>query len=269
MSTDLLFRLQDVDLTYSLDGAQQICAVRGLSFEVGRGERIALIGPSGCGKTTTIDLLAGFIRPSRGVAFFKDAPVNGADGSRGVLFQSTTLFPWRSVAGNVAFGSKLQRLKRKEREEQVEELLETVGLRGLGDLYPFQLSGGMAQRVEVARVLANEPEALLLDEPFSRLDAQTRYRLQLWLMDLLDKLNMTLILVTHDIEEAILLADRVLVMSARPGRIETEVPISIADRKTLDVISSTEFGELKARLLDCLSAVGSVRTSNKDEGSLK
>jgi NitT/TauT family transport system ATP-binding protein len=203
-------------------------AVREVGLEVRRGEFLVIVGPSGCGKTTFLHSVAGLIAPTSGELLLSGHPVRGPGPERALVFQQPSLLPWRTVRRNVSYGPDLQgTLGRAELRERVDGLLRLVGLEGFGGRFPATLSGGMQQRVNLARALAVEPELLLLDEPFASLDAQTRERLQGELLQIWEQLGMTAIFVTHDIKEAVLLADRVLVFTARPGTVKTCVDIDL------------------------------------------
>ncbi len=202
-------------------------AVEGASFDVPEGSIVAIVGPNGSGKSTLLRLIGGLLQPDSGEIRITDRPVEGADPRVGIVFQEPRLLPWRDVIGNVALPLELAGVARPAREERARELLDLVGLAGFDRARPHQLSGGMRQRAAVARALIREPSVLLLDEPFSALDALTRERLDLELLRLWERTGTTIVLVTHDIAEAVFLADRVLVLSARPGRVVADVPVDM------------------------------------------
>lgn len=208
--------IRDVSITLG-EGAQSFNAVKDLSLHVAPEEFVAILGPSGCGKSTLLGALAGHIPISGGSLAVDGTPVLAPAPDRGIVFQRHTLFPWRSALENVAFGPKMQGVARLERNARAREILNLVGLAGFEDRYPSELSGGMQQRVEIARVLINRPRLLLMDEPFGALDAQTRLTMQSMLLELWAEIRTTVVFVTHDIDEALYLADRVLIMSPRPG----------------------------------------------------
>jgi NitT/TauT family transport system ATP-binding protein len=193
-----------------------------ISLRVGRGEFVAILGPSGCGKSTLLRLVAGLDRPTVGSLFTDGKPIEGPDPSRVVVFQDPTLYPWRTVWGNVALGLEAQGLLRTHRE-RINEALRVVGLTGFANAYPHQLSGGMSQRAALARVLVNDPRLLILDEPLGQLDSLTRITMQSELVSLWQRAGFTVLLVTHDVEEALFLAGRVIVLSERPARIKAEI----------------------------------------------
>jgi NitT/TauT family transport system ATP-binding protein len=239
-------------------GSQAFDAVQDVSLSIAPGEFVCVLGPSGCGKSTLLGALAGHWTPSRGSIHVDGAPVAGPHPDRGLVFQQHTLFPWKKVLDNVAFGLKMQGVGRRERRERARELLGLVGLAGFEDRYPIQLSGGMQQRVEIARVLINHPRVMLMDEPFGALDAQTRLKMQELLLDVWARVNTTIIFITHDIDEALFLADRILVMSPRPGRIIDEIRLDFARPRHPDLMTSNHFTHLKRRCLDLLHPQASI-----------
>ena len=229
-----------------------------VSVTVEAGEFICLLGPSGCGKSTLLGALAGHLSPSTGKLKLDGAPIAGPDLDRGLVFQHHTLFPWKTVIDNVGYGLKMKGVPRAEREKRARELLALVGLEGFEHRYPRELSGGMQQRVEIARVLINHPRVLLMDEPFGALDALTRTRMQELLLDLWTKMSTTIVFVTHDIDEALFLADRVLVLSPRPGRIVEELPVRFSRPRNASLLTHPEFVALKRRCLSLLHHEGDV-----------
>jgi NitT/TauT family transport system ATP-binding protein/sulfonate transport system ATP-binding protein len=209
-----------------------------------------VLGPSGCGKSTLLRIVAGLDRPSAGRVLLDGRAVTGPGADRGMVFQSYTLFPWLTVAENIAFGLEEKGVPRAERERIVAAYVERVGLKGFENHHPKQLSGGMQQRTAIARALANDPEILLLDEPFGALDNQTRGLMQELLLGIWEREQKTVLFVTHDIEEAIFLASRVVVMSARPGRIKVDIPVELPHPRHYTVKTSPAFSALKARLTE-------------------
>ena len=233
-------------------GERSFEALHDVSLTVKPGEFICILGPSGCGKSTLLGALAGHLPPSAGTIRVDGKPVQGPHPDRGLVFQQHTLFPWKSVLDNVAFGLKMKGVKRDERRTQARELLKLVGLEGFEHSYPSQLSGGMQQRVEIARVLINHPRVMLMDEPFGALDAQTRLKMQELLLDVWASIKTTVVFITHDIDEALFLADRILIMSPRPGRIIEEITLDFARPRHADLVTSGEFVRLKRHCLDLL-----------------
>lgn len=227
-------------------------AVSDVTLSIAPGEFVCLLGPSGCGKSTLLGALAGHIPVARGQLAVDGKPVDGPHPDRGIVFQHHTLFPWKSVLENVAFGPKMRGIGRKARRQKAEEILGLVGLQDFTNRYPKQLSGGMQQRVEIARVLVNRPRLLLMDEPFGALDALTRINMQELLLDIWSRVRTTIVFVTHDIDEALFLADRVLVMSTRPGRIIEEIKVPFRRPRDAAVTVAQEFAQLKRRCLELL-----------------
>ena len=221
-----------------------------VSLDVEDNDFITVLGPSGCGKSTLLRLVAGLEQPSAGKILLDDAPIDGPGADRGVVFQSYTLFPWLNVRQNICFGLREKGLPQAEQREISERFIAQVGLRGFEEHFPKQLSGGMQQRVAIARALANDPKILLLDEPFGALDNQTRVLMQELLLGIWESARKTVLFVTHDIDEAIFMANRVVVFSARPGRIEAEVTTDLPHPCHYTIKTSPEFMALKARLTE-------------------
>ncbi len=231
--------------------APDLVAIGDLSFHVGEGEVVVLLGPSGCGKTTVVRLGAGFEAPTRGRIFFRDQLVTGPSRLRGVVFQQYSSFPWLSVLENAQFGLKYRPNVRDDgKKELAMHYLELVGLEGFAGRFPAELSGGMQQRLAIARTLAADPEILLMDEPFGSLDAQTREVLQMVLLQIHAKARKSTLFVTHDVEEAVFLADRIIVLSARPARIAMEVHVNLTKPRELHLKSQQSFLDLKRSLLE-------------------
>jgi NitT/TauT family transport system ATP-binding protein len=226
-----------------------ITALAGVSFEVKDREFAVLVGTSGCGKSTVLRLVAGLARPTEGRVLLDGREVSGPGADRGMVFQSYTLFPWLTVQRNVEFGPRLRGVPADERTRLARHYLGQVGLRGFEGVYPKELSGGMMQRAAIARALANDPSVLLMDEPFGALDAQTRSFMGELLLSVWEQAEKTVLFVTHDIEEAIFLGDRVLVMTARPGRIREEIHVPLPRPRTVDMLSSETFVALKRRVM--------------------
>jgi NitT/TauT family transport system ATP-binding protein len=232
---------------------QQVDAVRGLDLRVEPGQFVCLLGPSGCGKSTLLSALAGHLVPAGGTLTLDGQPIAGPDRQRGLVFQHPTLFPWKNLLDNVAFGLKMQGTGRVERDAAARAMLAQVGLAGFEQRFPFELSGGMQQRAELARVLLNRPRVLLMDEPFGALDALTRHRMQALLLSLWTRHRTTVVFVTHDIDEALFLGDRVLVMGAQPGRIVEDVVVDLPRPRHEGQTTEPAFNALKRHCLDMLS----------------
>lgn len=211
-------------------GGTRVDALSGVSLSVHPGEFVTIAGPSGCGKTTLLRLLAGFQRPSAGEVLVGGAPVTAPGSDRGVVFQSPNLFPWLTVRGNVELGPRLRGVRRAQRRAEATRYLELVGLADFADHRPYELSGGMQQRCQIARVLVNSPSIVLMDEPFGALDALTRERLQGELLEIWRATGQTILFITHSVDEAVYLGSRVLVMSPRPGRIVLDEPAVFGTR---------------------------------------
>ncbi|GCF10844.1 ABC transporter ATP-binding protein [Dictyobacter arantiisoli] len=226
-------------------------ALQDVSLEIQKQEFVVAVGPSGCGKTTLLNLLAGFEEPSQGSIHFDGRVLRGPGAERVVVFQQPTLYPWLAVRDNIALGLKLKKLRPID-WERVDYFIEMMGLQGFAKHSPYQLSGGMQQRVAIARALIVEPAVLLMDEPFGALDAQTRNDMQEFLLNLWERIKATIFFITHDVEEAILLADRVVVMTAHPGRIASEITVTLPRPRTWNMILSEEFLDLKRQVLEIL-----------------
>jgi NitT/TauT family transport system ATP-binding protein len=237
------------NVTKTFGGKTPVTALADVDLTIGEGEFVALLGPSGCGKSTLLNLIAGFETASGGAVLFDGTHVTRPGPDRGVVFQEASLLPWLSVWENVVFGPKVQKQSRADYEARAKEIIRLVGLEKFHDALPVQLSGGMRQRVGIARVLVMNPKALLMDEPFGALDAQTRLSMQQLLLDVWQKVGTTVLFVTHDIDEAILLADRVCVMSARPGRITRDIPIELRRPRSIDDLTTPDFVRYKAMIM--------------------
>ena len=228
---------------------RRVLAVQDIDLAISPREFAAILGPSGCGKSTLLNMVAGFEQPTRGSVRAGGEEVGEPSPRRAVVFQEAALFPWLSVMQNVVFGPKTQGQSPAEYGERAAQILDQVGLRGFESHYPAELSGGMRQRVGIARVLIMQPEVLLMDEPFGSLDAQTRSLMQELLLEVWEQHHQTVLFVTHDIEEALLLADRVCVMTARPGRIKKIIEVRIPRPRAIEVTASPEFNELRREVL--------------------
>jgi NitT/TauT family transport system ATP-binding protein len=223
-------------------------ALDGISFRTHRREFVCVIGPSGCGKSTLIRILAGLERQTSGAVLLDGKPVEGPGADRGMVFQGYTLFPWLTVKKNVMFGLKMNGAGRTQAEREALQWLDLVGLAKFADVYPHQLSGGMKQRVAIARALANQPRILLMDEPFGALDAQTRAKMQTHLLDIWRNIDVTVLFITHDLDEAIFLADRILVLKAHPGEVQELIEVPVPRPRDYSQVNSPEFIATKARL---------------------
>ena len=209
------------------DNNSETEALKNVSFDVEDGEFVCLLGPSGCGKTTLLRIIAGLETLTSGEITLNGIPITGPDPKRGMVFQQYSLFPWRTVMDNITFGLEMQGINKNEARIQVEKYIDLVGLEQFKNSYPFELSGGMQQRAAIARALANEPEVLLMDEPFGALDAQTRNILQDELLKIWEQKHVTFLFVTHSVDEAVFLSDRVIAMTSRPGRVKEIVDIDL------------------------------------------
>ena len=216
-------------------------ALQDISLDIKQGEFICVVGPSGCGKSTLLNLVAGLDRPSEGQLLFDNKPITGSGADRVVVFQEAALYPWLNVRANVEFGLKMKGVSKSDRKPIVDKYLELVNLRSFERAFVHELSGGMKQRVQLARALAVEPRMLLMDEPFAALDAQTRDVLQLELQDIWARTGSTIFFITHNVREAALLADRVFVMTPGPGRIKAEIPVALQRPRHLDTHAVVDF----------------------------
>jgi NitT/TauT family transport system ATP-binding protein len=229
-------------------GKGKVTALNDVSFNVHRKEFVSVIGPSGCGKSTLIRILAGLDRPSSGVVKLDGEKVEGPCKDRGMVFQGYTLFPWLCVRDNVTFGPRMAGISTAKANEKAAEWLDVIGLRRFADHYPDQLSGGMKQRVAIARALANEPRILLMDEPFGALDAQTRAGMQAHLIKVWDSVDLTILFITHDLDEAVYLSDRIVVLAAHPGRINEVIEVPVPRPRDRAQFLSPSFLATKNRL---------------------
>ncbi|MCC7447023.1 MAG: ABC transporter ATP-binding protein [Anaerolineae bacterium] len=252
MSMKPKLQLRDITMTFRTRRGGQVTAVDDLSLDVADREFISIVGPSGCGKSTLLRVVAGLVNPAGGDVLLDGRQITGPGADRGMVFQSYTLFPWLTVQGNVEFGPRLKGLPGSERAALAREYLSMVGLQGFENSYPKELSGGMMQRVAIARALANDPEVLLMDEPFGALDAQTRVIMQELLVNLWQRTPKTILFVTHDIDEALFLSDRVYIMTARPGRIKQTLDVHLPRPRTFDMITEPAFIEQKRAVLDAI-----------------
>ncbi len=261
-------RIDNVALRFTSRGGVPVTALENISLDVADKEFSVIVGPSGCGKTSLLRLVAGLIEPTEGAITLDNARIGGPGKDRGMVFQSYTLFPWLTVQDNVEFGLRIAGVPAAQRRETARRFIAQVGLNGFERLYPKQLSGGMMQRVALARALANDPAILLMDEPFGALDSQTRSLMQELLLDIWQASHKTVLFITHDIDESILLGDRVYVMTARPGRIKEMVEISLPRPRTVDMLTTDAFMAIKRRIMHLIheEAMRSVATERQDAG---
>lgn len=232
--------------------SQPLTVLDNVEIELQANEFVCLVGSSGCGKSTLLKIIAGLMSPSEGEVRVEGEAVDGPGSDRGMVFQSYSLFPWLTVAKNVEFGLKLQGMAKPERQERIAYYLDVVGLGRFANALPKQLSGGMKQRAAIARALANEPEVMLMDEPFGALDAQTKEQLQQFMQEIWERTHMTILMVTHDVEEAIFLSHRVYIMDSHPGRIRENLQIPLPEHRELDIKLTPEFLDLKRHITNQL-----------------
>ncbi|WAZ26118.1 ABC transporter ATP-binding protein [Streptomyces cinnabarinus] len=250
--------------------ARRFTALDGIDLEIAAGEFVVLVGPSGCGKSTLLDLLGGLTRPTSGRILLDGTPVTEPGLDRGIVFQQYALLPWRTAQGNVEFGLEATGVPRRQRAARAKEFLDLVGLTGFEDRHPHELSGGMRQRVAIARSLAYDPQVLLMDEPFAALDAQTRESLQDELLRIWQRTGKTVVFITHGIDEAVYLGQRVAVMTSRPGRIKEIVPVAFDSRTaTDDLRSSAEFARYRHQIWSLLhDEVARAQQLEKEEAAV-
>ncbi|MFI6350089.1 ABC transporter ATP-binding protein [Streptomyces sp. NPDC050560] len=245
--------IDSVGRRFDVDGADFV-ALDDVNFTVGQGEFVCIVGPSGCGKSTLLMSIAGLVPPSSGRIVANGEPVRGPSPARGVVFQEGAVLPWRSVLRNVTYGLDMQGIGTKaERRERARELIRMVGLEKFEDRLPKALSGGMRQRLAIAQTLACDPSMLLMDEPFGALDAFTREAMQLALLDIWERQRTTVVFVTHGVDEAVILADRILIMAGGPGRIVREVRVPLARPRTPEVRGSAEFQEARQTVWETIN----------------
>ncbi|PIG09015.1 ABC transporter ATP-binding protein [Comamonas sp. 26] len=249
-----LLSIQGVSRTFTSHKGTSTQALLPVDFEVKENDFVTILGPSGCGKSTMLRIAAGLDFPTTGQVLLDGKVVDGPGADRGMVFQSYTLFPWLTVAQNIRFGLREKGVSEALQKERSDYFIAKVGLRGFENHYPKQLSGGMQQRTAIARALANDPKILLMDEPFGALDNQTRVLMQELLLGIWEAERKTVMFVTHDIDEAIFMANRVAVFSARPGRIKADIPVNLPHPRHYTVKTSPEFMELKARLTEEIRA---------------
>ena len=243
-----ILEIKSVSKTYDAGGDNPVKALDGVDLSIAEGEFVSIIGPSGCGKSTLFNIIGGMIDDHDGEVLIDGREVDGAHTDVGVVFQQESTFPWRTTLDNVAFPLEIEGIDKAEREETARKFIKLVGLEGFENHFPAQLSGGMKQRTAVARTLAYEPRIMLMDEPFGALDEQTRMLLGDKMLEIWAALNQTMLLITHNITEAVQLSDRVVVMSYRPGIIKEIIPIELPRPRTSEVIATPEFGTYVGKL---------------------
>jgi NitT/TauT family transport system ATP-binding protein len=245
-------RMEGVNKVYIKEGEEKLTALEDCTFLVPKGKTTVLMGPSGCGKTVLINLIAGYENPTSGAVFMDGQPVRGPGRDRLVVFQESALFPWMTVFANVTFGCQVQGMEEKETKEKANRILNVVGLSEFRDKYPSQLSGGMQRRAELARAMINEPKIMLMDEPFRGLDAMTRQLMQEFYVQLYEKEGHTNLFITHEIDEAIFLADRLAIMTFQPGKIKAEIEVDLPRPRSFKMLASSRFMEIRAHALELL-----------------
>jgi len=246
-SREVILEVKNLDKIYET-AKGETTALKNVSFKTHRREFVCVIGPSGCGKSTLVRILAGLESYTNGQVLLDGEPVTGPARDRGMVFQGYTLFPWLSVKKNIMFGLEMNNIPAEEAGREVELWLELVGLEKFAHAYPHELSGGMKQRVAIARALVNQPRILLMDEPFGALDAQTRCKMQSHLLEIWRNIDVTIVFITHDLDEAIYLADRILVLKAHPGEVQELIEVPVPRPRSSDQLFGAEFLATKARL---------------------
>ncbi|HSL01573.1 MAG TPA: ABC transporter ATP-binding protein [Rubrobacteraceae bacterium] len=244
--------IKDLKKVFSGQGNEEVEALAGIDLSITEGEFVSIVGPSGCGKSTLMEIVGGLTEPTGGEVLIDGEPINGPHPAVGLVFQQESAFPWRSVLGNVEFGLEMHGTPKEERRQRSRDLIELVGLQGFEDRYPEELSGGMRQRVAIARTLVMNPQVLLMDEPFGALDEQTRLILGDELLRIWSQSRATALFITHSIEEAVLLSDRVIVMSARPGSVKKVVPVDLERPRDSSVFGTPEFGRITGEIWEVL-----------------
>ena len=248
--------VDDISMTFELPGGGNVEALKNVSLDIREGELISVLGPSGCGKTTLLNILAGFLAPTGGQITLKGERVTGPSSERGMVFQQGALFEWMNVSKNIGFGPKMKGTPQPEIDNKVKDLLSTVGLQDFAEKMIYELSGGMQQRVALARCLANDPDVILMDEPLGALDALTREKMQSLVLDIWKKTGKTIILITHSVEEALLLGERLIVMAPRPGRIHKQYNLPFAEigvgADLREVKQHKDFGKTRDEILNMI-----------------
>ncbi len=260
MTVDAALEIRQITKTFDLGAGRSVTVVKDINFAVERNSICVLLGPSGCGKSTILRMMAGLETPTSGEIVIGGRTVDGPGRDRGMVFQAYTSFDWLSVRRNVEFGMKINGVAPAERHERAEHFINLVGLGKFADAYPSQLSGGMRQRVAIARTLANDPEVLLMDEPFGALDAETRWLMQELMIDVAEKTNTTMVIVTHDLEEAIFLADKIVFLSSHPGRVKEEIVPAFKNGKRIGdkerAVKLDGYAELESKLMHLMREEG-------------
>jgi NitT/TauT family transport system ATP-binding protein len=251
------------------EAKREFTAVKDFNLTVKKGEFVSIVGPSGCGKSTFLDILAGLSEPSSGEIYIDGHKISGPGLDRGIVLQGYALFPWRTVRQNIEYGLEIKKIKKAGRKEVSDHFIDLVDLNGFEDSYPYELSGGMKQRVAIARALAYDPEVLLMDEPFAAVDAQTRETLQEELLRIWDKTGKTIIFITHSIDEAVFLADRVVVMSTNPGTISAVITIPLPrPRRSATLRNSAGFSRVSGLVWNLLHGLGFAEIEDLDSAAL-
>ncbi|MGE0417509.1 MAG: ABC transporter ATP-binding protein [Acetobacteraceae bacterium] len=248
MPADPILVADRVTRSFPVRSGREVVAIRDLSLDIAHGEFLCLLGASGCGKSTMLNMFAGFLQPTLGEVRLRGVPITRIEPRCGMVFQSYALFPWRTVRGNVEFGLQIQGVPAAERRRTADRFIEMVHLKGFERHYPAELSGGMQQRVSLARALAADPDVLLMDEPFAALDAMTRQVMQEELLAIQEASRKTVVFITHSIDEALILSDRIVVMSARPGRVKQILTSPLPRPRHVDIQLSSAYAGLKARV---------------------
>lgn len=248
--------IDDVSMTFELPNGGKVEALKNINLSIKEGELMSVLGPSGCGKTTLLNILAGFLAPTEGKMHLNGDQILGPSSERGMVFQQGALFEWMNVSENIGFGPRMAGKPKAEIKDKTEELLDIVGLQEFGEKMIYELSGGMQQRVALARCLANEPDVILMDEPLGALDALTREKMQSLVLDIWKKTGKTIILITHSVEEALLLGERLLVMAPRPGRVHKEYALPFAElgvgADLREIKQHAEFGPTRDEILNMI-----------------
>lgn len=249
-------RAEHIDKVY-VSGKKSTKAIEDVSIDIQDNDFVCIVGPSGCGKSTLLRMLAGLDFPTAGDIIIDDRKVTGPGPDRGMVFQTYTLFPWMTVEDNIKFGLKIKKMPKDEQQKIADRYLDIIGLKKFANAYPKELSGGMKQRVAIARALANQPEVLLMDEPFGALDPHTKSMMQLLMREIWEKEHPTVVFITHDIDEAVFLSNKIYVMSARPGKVIKEVNVYLPHKRNLELKDSPEFIEIRKGINDLLYSANS------------